>query len=74
MTDENQADRKSILAQIQAESQKAKRDAIKQSVKAKYADRVKAKKVLDDIDQSIVDDLLELGEDEAGNRAILSGE
>jgi hypothetical protein len=74
MTDENQADRKSILAQIQAESQKARRDAIKQSVKAKYADLVKAEKVVADIKNAIVDDLLAAGEDEAGIRAILSGE
>lgn len=67
-------ERKSILQQVQAEAKKAQRDAAKAAVKAKYSDLVKARKAVADIENSIVDELLAAGEDEAGIREILAGQ
>lgn len=65
---------KSLLEIVQNEAKKAKRDAVRASVKAKYADLIKAQQVVADIQDAIIADLLSVGENEAEIRAILSGE
>jgi hypothetical protein len=74
MTDETKPDRKSILDQVRDETVKAKRDAAKQAVKAKYADLIKAKQVVAGIEDDIVGTLIEAGENAEGVRAILASE
>lgn len=73
MADENM-NKSSILSMVQGEMHKAKRDAVKAAVKAKYADLLKAQQAVSAIEDAIIADLTSIGEDEAGIRAILAGE
>ena len=66
--------KKSILAGIQEEMKAAKRKAVKDSVKAKFADLVKARAVVDGIEQAIIAELETVGETAEEIRALLSGD
>lgn len=77
MADENQTQQggaKSLLAQIKAEADKAKRESAKAQLKALYADYNKAAEVLEGIEQKIIEVVKSVGEDEVSVRAFLASE
>ena len=65
---------KSLLAQIKAEADKAKRESAKSQLKSLYADYNKAAEVLEGIEQKIIDVIRSVGEDEAAVKALLASE
>lgn len=63
---------KSLLTSVVEELKKAERESAKAKLKAMFADRIKAKGVLKNIDDQIVELLTSVGETEEGIRAILT--
>jgi len=63
---------KSLITAVQDELKKAERDSAKAKLKTMFADRIKAKETIKNIDDQIVDLLTTVGETEEGIRALLA--
>lgn len=63
---------KSLLSSVMDELKKAEKESAKAKLKALFGDRIKAKDVLKNIDDKIVELLLSVGETEEGIRALLA--